>query len=89
MARHNQPRALAPAEVIQQRKKKRDVGCDRVAEGRYKQKREAYLQEHSSSAAPRSATARLLKAQGKMSKEIAEEIGISRASVFNYLKQGV
>lgn len=86
---HNQLRALAPAEVVLQRKKERDAGRDRVAEGRYKQNRAAYLQEHSSSAAQRAATARLLKAQGKTAKEIADELGISRASVFNYLKEGV
>lgn len=84
---HAQLRALAPAEVILQRKKERDAQRDRVAEGRYKQDRGAYLQAHSSGAAQRAAAARLLKAQGRTAKEIADELGISRASVFNYLKE--
>lgn len=82
---HNQLRALAPAEVILERKRQRDAGRDRVAEGRYKQTREGYLQ----AAENKAVSARLLKAQGKTAKEIAEELGISRASVFNYLKQAV
>jgi hypothetical protein len=86
---HDQLRALAPAEVILERKRQRDAGRDRVAEGRYKQDRTAYLQAHAGDAAQRAVTARLLKAQGKTANEIAQELGVSRASVFNYLKEGV
>jgi hypothetical protein len=86
---HDQLRALAPAEVILERKRQRDAGRDRVAEGRYKQDRTAYLQAHAGDAAQRAVTARLLKAQGKNANEIAQELGVSRASVFNYLKEGV
>lgn len=82
---HAQLRALAPAEVIMQRKKERDAGRDRVAEGRYKQNRAAYLQ----AAEDKAVSARLMKALGKTAKEIAAELGISRASVFNYLKAPV
>jgi hypothetical protein len=86
---HGQLRCLAPAEVIQERKKERDKGRNRVAEGRYKQDRDAYLQAHSDSAEQRAATARLLKAQGKTAAEVATEMGVSRKTVFNYWKGGV
>ncbi len=82
---HDQLRTLAPAEVILGRKKAREKERDRVAEGRYTMTRESYLQ----AAENKAVSARLLKAQGKTAKEIAEELGISRASVFNYLKAGV
>lgn len=62
---HNQLRALCPAEVIVARKKDRNASRDRVAEGRYKQDRAAYLQTHSKDVMQRAATARLLKAQNK------------------------
>jgi len=80
-----QLRTLCPAEMILQRKKERDAGRDRVAEGRYSQTRAQYLQ----AAEDKATSARLMKAQGKTAKEIAEELGISRATVFNYLKGGV
>jgi len=82
---HNQLRALAPAEVILQRKKERDAARDRVAEGRYKQNRTDYLQ----AAENKAASARLMKAQGKTSKEIAEELGVSRMTVSRYLREEV
>jgi hypothetical protein len=82
---HSQLRALAPAEVILQRKKERDAKRDRVAEGRYKQNRADYLQAAESKAV----SARLLKAQGKTAKEIAEELGVSRMTVSRYLREGV
>jgi hypothetical protein len=84
-ALHDQLRALAPAHVIEQRKRERDAGRDRVAEGRYQQTRAAYLDN----AAQKATSARLLKAQGRTAAEIAAELGISRASVFKYLKEGV
>jgi hypothetical protein len=82
---HSQLRALAPAEVILQRKKERDLVRDRVAEGRYKQTRETYLQ----GVQDKAASARLLKAQGKTAKEIAEVLGVSRMTISRYLKEGV
>lgn len=75
---HGQLRALAPPEVIQQRKKER-------GEARYGMRRDAYLD----SAGQRMATARLMKAQGASIAEIQAQLGVSRASVFNYLKQAV
>lgn len=82
---HSQLRTLAPAEVILARKQAREAARNRVAEGRYEQTREQYLK----AAKAKTASARLLKAQGKTAKEIAAELGISRASVFNYLREGV
>jgi hypothetical protein len=82
---HNQLRALAPAEVILQRKKERDAGRDRVAEGRYKRSRTEYLK----GAENKAVSARLLKAQGKTPKEIAEELGVSRMTVSRYLREEV
>lgn len=82
---HGQLRALAPAEVIQQRKKERDAGRDRVAEGRYKQDRAAYLQV----AENKAVTARLMRAQGKTPKEIADELGVSRMTISRYLREQV
>lgn len=84
-ALHDQLRALAPAEVILQRKKERDTGRDRVAEGRYKQNRASYLQM----AENKAASARLMKAQGRTAKEIADELGVSRMTVSRYLKDVV
>lgn len=75
---HGQLRALAPAEVIQQRKKERDAA-------RYSKTRAEYLTEHSGSAEQRAATACLMKDQGATTKEIQAALGVSRASVFNYL----
>lgn len=74
---HDQLRALAPAEVIMKRKKERGAA-------RYSMSRDAYLE----SAEQRAAAARLLKAQGASVAEIQAKLGVSRASVFNYL-QGV
>lgn len=82
---HGQLRALAPAEVIQERKKERDAGRDRVAEGRYKQRRTEYLQ----AAEHKATSARLLKAQGKTAKQIAEELGVSRMTISRYLRDEV
>jgi len=72
---HSQLRALAPAEVIQQRKKERDAA-------RYSMTRDEYL----GNAQQKAATARLMKAQGRTVAEIQATLGVSRASVFNYLK---
>lgn len=80
---HNQLRALAPAAVILERKRERDAGRDRVAEGRYQMTRASYLQ----AAEDKAVSARLLKAQGKTAKEIAEELGVSRMTVSRYLRQ--
>lgn len=80
---HSQLRTLAPAEVILQRKKDRDMGRDRVAEGRYEKTREEYLKASSDKAA----SARLLKAQGKTPKEIAAELGVSRMTISRYLRE--
>lgn len=75
---HDQLRALAPKEVIEQRKKER-------GQARYEQRRHEYLE----SAEQRAVSAKLMKAQGASIKEIQEKLGVSRASVFNYLKVGV
>jgi hypothetical protein len=80
---HSQLRTLAPAEVILQRKKERDVARDRVAEGRYEKTREEYLKASNDKAA----SARLLKAQGKTPKEIAAELGVSRMTISRYLRE--
>lgn len=80
---HSQLRALAPAEMILQRKKERDAARDRVTEGRYEKTREEYLKGASNKAT----RARLLKEQGKVPKEIAEELGVSRMSVSRYLRE--
>lgn len=72
-------RALAPADVIKQRKKERDAK-------RYEKTREEYLKEHSASADQRAVTARLMHAQGKTPKEIATELGVSKMSVSRYLR---
>lgn len=77
-----QLRTLCPAEVIQQRKKERDAGRDRVAEGRYQQDRESYLQ----AAGQKASSARLLKAQGQTVAAIAEALGVSRMTVSRYLR---
>jgi hypothetical protein len=76
---HPQLRALAPAETIKARKRERDAA-------RYDQRRADYLQSHSDQATQRAATARLMKAQGATVAEIQAALGVSRASVFNYLK---
>lgn len=76
---HDQLRALAPADVIQARKKERDAA-------RYEKRRNEYLKAHSESADQRAAAARLMKANGSTVKEIQAALGVSRASVFNYLK---
>lgn len=78
-----QLRTLCPAEMILQRKKERDAGRDRVAEGRYSQTREQYLQ----AAEHKATSARLLKAQGRTLKEISEELGVSRMTISRYLKE--
>jgi hypothetical protein len=75
---HNHLRALAPKEVIAQRKKER-------GQARYAQRRHEYLE----SAEQRAVSARLMKEQGASIAEIQEKLGVSRASVFNYLKAGV
>lgn len=77
---HSQLRALAPADVIKARKKERDSA-------RYEKRRDEYLKVHSESADQRAATARLMKTQGSTVKEIQAALGVSRASVFNYLKE--
>jgi DNA-binding CsgD family transcriptional regulator len=56
-----------------------------VAEGRYKQNRASYLQM----AENKAASARLMKAQGRTAKEIADELGVSRMTVSRYLKDVV
>lgn len=76
---HDQLRALAPADVVKARKKERDAA-------RYEKRRDEYLKAHSESADQRAATARLMKANGSTVKEIQAALGVSRASVFNYLK---
>lgn len=73
-------RALAPREVIRERKRERDKTRektgrtrDRVAEGRYKQKREGFLSE----AADRREEALRLREEGLSWKEVAERMRIS------------
>lgn len=80
---YSELRTLAPAEVILQRKKERDAKRDRVAEGRYEQTRDQYLQ----AANDKATRARQMKAQGKTPKEIAEELGVSRMTISRYLRE--
>ena len=56
-----------------------------MAEGRYKQDREAYLQ----AAENKAATARLMRSQGKTAKEIANELGVTRMTISRYLRDPV
>ncbi len=80
---YSELRTLAPAEIILQRKKERDAKRDRVAEGRYEQTRDQYLQ----TANDKATSARQMKAQGKTPKEIAEELGVSRMTISRYLRE--
>jgi hypothetical protein len=73
-------RALAPREVIHERKREQKrkfeetrEARDRVAEGRYQKKREDFLQE----ATDRRAMAAQLKAGGLTWKEVGEQMGIT------------
>lgn len=74
---HGQLRALAPEEVIKQRKKERDAGrwSDRNTGKGYRAGNEE-----------RRATARLLQAQGRSVREIAAEVGASVSTVHGWLK---
>lgn len=73
---HPQLRALAPAEVIKQRKKERDAD-------RYEMTREEYLD----SAEQRAVSARLMSQQGISINEIATKLGITRMTVSRYLRK--
>jgi len=77
-------RALAPAHVIQARKKERDAARDRVSEGRW--------EDHYTGTGVRAgneekrASARLMVAQGVTQARIAAEFGVSQQTISNWVR---
>ena len=70
-------RALAPREVIHERRREREKVRDRVAEGRHKCHREELLRERAETADERRGEALRLRTEGLSWKEVGERMGIS------------
>lgn len=80
----DQLRALAPAEVIQERKKARDAERDRVAEGRWQ---DSYTGDGvRGSNEQKRASARLMASQGMTQTKIAVELAVSKMTVSRWLR---
>lgn len=79
----DQLRALAPAEIIKERKKERDKARDRVKEGRYASNNTG--EGYRSGNEEKRVTARLMKAQGTSIARIARELGVSRPTIDRWL----
>jgi len=77
-------RALAPARVIYERRQERDKGRDRVAEGRYADHNSG--QGYRASNEQKRTMARLLKAQGRSVRQIAEELGVGKSTISDWVK---
>lgn len=77
-------RALAPAEVIKERKKARDAERDRVAEGRWQ---DSYTGDGvRGSNEQKRTSARLMAAQGMTQTKIAAELAVSKMTVSRWLR---
>ncbi len=80
----DQLRALAPAEVIQERKKARDAERDRVAEGRWQ---DSYTGDGvRGSNEQKRASARLMASQGMTQTKIAAALAVSKMTVSRWLR---
>ena len=78
---------VAPAHVIHERRQEREqtrAARDRVTEGRYADHNSG--QGYRASNEQKRATARLLKAQGRSVRQIAEELGVGKSTISDWVK---